>query len=107
MTSSLLPSRWTRAAAIGATVGILWITLATILGELQAPFKTWLKTVFAHHWLGKGYIAAGLFLLCLVLFAGQGDADGHRTNRAVTMVAWTAVVCAVFLTAFFLFELSR
>ncbi len=107
MPTTLLPSRWTRAAAIGATVGILWVTLATILGELQAPFKTWLKAAFAHHWLGKGYIAAGLFVLVLLLLASQRDTDGSRTNRAITMAAWTAAVCAVLLAAFFLFELVK
>lgn len=102
---TLLPSRWTRAAATGATVGIIWVTVATVAGELSAPFKDWLKAVFAHHWLGKGYVAAGIFILVLLIASRQVDADGRRTNKSLSLLMWVTTAGALLLAGFFAYEL--
>ena len=49
--------------ATGGALSIVWIALSTIGTEVSTPFKTFLKDVFTHHWIGKGVIALILFLL--------------------------------------------
>lgn len=103
----LVPSRWTRAAATGATVSVLVTTILTIISDLHRPFWNWLRDVFGHHWLGKGYIAAGIFLLVLFITSRRVDADGQRTNTMLSLLVWVTLVCAVGLAGFFWYEFIK
>ena len=50
------------AFGIGAIVAIIFVVIATILGELYKDFKDLLAVLFGHHWIGKSVIAMALFL---------------------------------------------
>jgi len=47
--------------AIASFVSILFITFATVFGELNKPFKDWLTIAFGHHWAGKGALSVIIF----------------------------------------------
>lgn len=50
------------ASAFAAMASVIWVAASTIVGELHAPFKNFLKATFTHHWIGKGVIAVACFL---------------------------------------------
>jgi len=55
------------SVALASIVSILFVTFATICGELNKPFKDWLALTFGHHWAGKGVIAVVIFFVVAVL----------------------------------------
>lgn len=104
LSSSL--SRWTRSAALGASAAIVWIVAVTVLADLFPGLKNWLKETFAHHWLGKGYLAAAVFFLVFLIAPRPVESVDAKTDAAIRLVSWLALIGSVVLMAFFLYELS-
>lgn len=50
-----------------AIAAVVFIAAATILAELYAPFKDFLKNNFYHHWVGKSVISLAIFAVGGVL----------------------------------------
>ncbi len=90
--------------AVSAIVAIMFIVFATIFGELYKPFKDWLKEVFTHHWLGKGIISIAIFYI--FGFLGYFTASGSEKvlARMLVIVFLTALIGALGITGFFLYE---
>jgi len=90
--------------ATAAVVAIVFVTVATILGELYSPFKNWLKDTFYHHWMGKGIIAIVIFyLLGLIGYIKAKDND----DAVITMlkiIFWIALIGVLSITGFYLYE---
>lgn len=51
----------------GGIAAIIFIVTATIVGELVASFKDFLKNIFGHHWIGKSVIGAAIFAMAAFL----------------------------------------
>jgi len=90
--------------ATAAIVAIVFITAATILGELYKPFKDWLKEVFSHHWIGKGVIAIVIFYA--LGFLGYFRAKDSEDNMIsmLRLLFWVALVGALAITGFYFYE---
>lgn len=90
--------------AVAAVVAIVFITFATIFGELYSPFKDWLKETFNHHWIGKGVIAIAIFyaLGFLGYFKAKDSDDALVT--VLKIVFWVALVGIFAITGFYLYE---
>ena len=89
---------------ISAIVAIIFVTVATILGELYSPFKNWLKETFYHHWMGKGIIAIiAFYLIGFLGYFKSKDSD----DAVVTMLKvlfWIAVIGVVAISGFYSYE---
>ncbi len=101
MKTSLLPSRWTRAAAYAAVVAMSWIVISTIVADLNRAYWEWLRDIFGHHWLGKGYVAVAMFTIVFIAVGQTRDQDGRSTNRAITIATWSAVIGTLILLGLF------
>ncbi len=96
---------WVRAVAIAATVTGVMLAVLIIAAEEAPALKNWLKATFYHHWLGKGALALGLFVVVSVVLSVQ-----RRVTNLSTTVFYEAV--AVFVSAgviagFFLLHLLK
>lgn len=47
----------------GILVSAWLLAILVIIAELSEPFKTFLKTVFIHHWIAKGIIVTLAFVI--------------------------------------------
>ncbi len=104
-TPSPHPHRLPRASAYAATASIAFVTVITILGEVQAPVKDWLKRSFTHHWLGKTWLSIIIFVVLFLSFMRLPMQDEARqTNRAIRLAFWTGALGALALAAFYLSE---
>jgi uncharacterized membrane protein SirB2 len=88
------------AAAIAA---IIFVVIATILGELYKPFKDWLKETFYHHWMGKGIIMILIFYLFgFIGFRASEDED--KMISILRILFWTAIIGALAISGFYVYE---
>lgn len=95
----------TSVAAISAIFTIFFITAVTILADLLPSLKNWLKASFSHHWIGKGFLAAILFLLLMGLFSKiQRQPENGTTGGYLRFVSYFAIACVIILFGFFAFE---
>ena len=90
--------------AVSAIVAIVFITFATIFGELYKPFKNYLADTFSHHWIGKGVIAIVIFYLLgfLEYFKAKGDEDVMIIMLKILF--WITVVGVLAISGFYLYE---
>lgn len=72
-----------------------WLLLALVLAsEMSEPFKTFLKDVFGHHWIGKGVIIAAAFFAFGYFMKNK--------KYSYEKAAWYSVVaCLVLIFLFF------
>ncbi len=93
------------ASLNAAAVTVLFVTVITVVADLQPPLKDWLKNTFSHHWVGKGIIASALFVvLTVVLSLFPMPVDGAKIRKGAWSVFWSALAGTVFLFSFFLYE---
>ena len=93
-----------RGATLGAIASIVTVTVITVAGELYAPLKDWLKSVFAHHWLGKSAISVIVFILFSLLGIVTLSDDEEKTHRITALLFGSAVFCTLVLTIFFIYH---
>jgi len=92
---------------IGASLGLIstsfLIMILVVVADLYIPLKDWLKTVFIHHWIGKGVLALVFFILSLTigLFVSP---TGTRERRLLSLSLWAAAISATVITLFFVYE---
>ncbi|MEK7568002.1 MAG: hypothetical protein AAB513_03735 [Patescibacteria group bacterium] len=90
-----------RAVAEGVVWASILVAVLTIGGELYAPLKDSLKSIFTHHWLGKSALAIIIFVLVfLVRFSAKADME--KVRRALILATWCAVFSAVAMTTLFI-----
>ncbi len=93
-----------QASVAGAIVAVVFMTVITIIADLQAPLKDGLKTAFTHHWIGKGVLGAMVFMIVWLSLVGRGSEDPERLRKGLTTLSWSAILGALVLLAFFLYE---
>lgn len=96
------------AATAGATVTIVFLTLITVMADLQPALKDSLKSAFTHHWIGKGILAVVVFFIVwLTMLAQKRQPDDQRLSAGLMTLTWTAIVGTVILFSFFIYETVR
>lgn len=94
-----------QASTAGAIVAVVFITVITVLADLQAPLKDWLKATFTHHWVGKGILAVVVFfVVSLILLTVRGSGDSEKLRKGIAVLSWSAILGTLILLAFFLYE---
>lgn len=99
------PSKAPQAAVIAALVTVLFIASVTVAADLVPPLKTWLAATFTHHWIGKGVLATGIFVLVFLLLQvfGRGP-DSESLAAQVKLLNILAILGSLTIIAFFLWE---
>lgn len=95
---------------IATIVSIIYIPLITIVAELYAPLKDFLKNIFWHHWLGKSAILVILFIAVTLIsgaFLSKHEEDNNRDSRFLTSVFWLSVFSALAVLLFFVIEYTK
>lgn len=90
-----------KSISLGAIVAIVTVTVITIVGELYAPFKDWLKSVFTHHWLGKSALAVMVFVLVSFISYPLVSDEEKPTERFLRTLFYVALFSTLVLVIFF------
>ncbi|MBL4644327.1 MAG: hypothetical protein JKX80_00485 [Candidatus Pacebacteria bacterium] len=83
-----------RAVAEATAAVAILVAVLTITGELWHPLKDTLKTIFTHHWLGKGALSIAVFALVYWL-----RKDVPARNGATVHALYLAVIASFAATA--------
>jgi hypothetical protein len=89
--------------AVSAAVAIIFVVLATILGELYKPFKDWLKETFYHHWIGKGIIMIVIFYLIGFIGFRAPESEDSMISM-LKLLFWIAIIGVFAITGFYFYE---
>ncbi len=81
----------------GATIGAWLLVVLVIVAELVEPFKTLLKTVFWHHWIGKGILVLLAFLIAGFWFKNKERLLG----KPVEKLAWQSCLASLAIILLF------
>ncbi|MBI2591480.1 MAG: hypothetical protein HYW34_02290 [Candidatus Brennerbacteria bacterium] len=82
-----------------AALTAIFITAITIAGEIMPFIKDWLKSIFLHHWIGKGILSAVIFLGATALFAAiPNNAKEEKITANLGRLFW--IVCLGFAVIF-------
>lgn len=89
------------AASLGAIMAILFIVAITIAAELSESLKNGLKDLTGHHWVTKGLLSIGVFLVTAIITHPVFRKRPKELMRWGFIVAAVALVGAVVLFLFF------
>ncbi len=89
---------------VSAIIAIVFITFATIFGELYKPFKDWLKETFYHHWMGKGIIAILIFYVLGFLGSFKSKDSDEALIKMLKILFWIAFVGVLAISIFYIYE---
>lgn len=93
------------AFSLSAIVAILFITAATVVAELNSPFKDFLKDNFMHHWIGKGVLAAIIWSLGgLLVNLFPFPSDEKKTTFMIWLISLSTIVGFLIIFLFYLYE---
>lgn len=99
-------TKWVRAVAIATIATSLMLAVLIVVAEEVPVLKNWLKATFYHHWLGKGALAIGLFIVTSFVF-GLAGKDKPSLSKIV-LIESAAVIFSVCITAgFFLLHVLK
>jgi cobalamin synthase len=89
------------ALAIGAVASIAAVVIMTIAAELSKPTKDAFREATGHHWVTKGLIALGVYIV--TVGAAQMLLAGRRENPVLSslLVIAAALVGTALLFFFF------
>jgi uncharacterized membrane protein YoaK (UPF0700 family) len=90
--------------AASAIIAIIFVVVATILGELYSPFKNWLKETFYHHWMGKGIITIIAFYLIGFLGYFKSKESENSVAKMLKILFWIAIIGVLAISGFYLYE---
>ena len=76
-----------RAYSLACNVAVIFVTLATVIGELVPGFKGALAKLTGHHWVSKGVIATVLFVVVSVIVS--------KTQKSDTKPGWSVLMMTV------------
>lgn len=88
-----------------AIIAVVFVAAATILAELYAPFKDFLKNNFYHHWVGKSVISFAIFaaggVLCYLI---PHKPEIKRLAICFWILSISAVLGTLAVFGFFVYE---
>ena len=78
--------------SLATVISIVTIVIMTVIAELNAGFKGFLADLTGHHWVSKGLLAMGLFLVLWLISALGLRGDSQK----IKMWALTTVIISLF-----------
>ena len=93
---------------ITSIVTLLYVPIITISAELWVPLKNFLKATFWHHWLGKGVVLIGLYLIILGLLNLRKWPEDEETDaQYFNAVILVGILSALSIFGFFVYEYTK
>lgn len=90
---------------LSAAITVIFITLVTIVADLQPPLKNWLKNTFTHHWVGKGILAVAIFVVATFLFSFLPfQIEENKLSKKVWALFWISILGAFVIFGFYIYE---
>lgn len=90
-----------QAAAEGVVAVAILLAILTIGGELWAPLKNTLKSMFTHHWLGKSALSI-IFFTVIFFIRSNMQADMAKLSHKIHLAVWLSFISALAMTLFFI-----
>ncbi|OGN28637.1 MAG: hypothetical protein A3A33_01095 [Candidatus Yanofskybacteria bacterium RIFCSPLOWO2_01_FULL_49_25] len=92
------------ASSIAAILAIITAATFTIIGELSAPFKSWLKLISGHHWETKSIFTIIAYVVVFAItYAMVRDPQPTRVRSTLRWLIVIAVLCTVIVVGYFVF----
>jgi len=87
------------ALSLGVMAAIIAIVVMTVVAELNGGFKGFLADLTGHHWVSKGVLALGIFLVAWLASALGLKEDSQKTKvwSLVAVVVSLAGIMVIFL----------
>jgi len=92
------------AFIISAVVAVAFIAIIVVWAELQSPLKSWLKSSFGHHWVGKGVLASVIYFVLGGILSFVMPDDESRTRNLFLLLFWTIVLGFAAVSGFYVYE---
>ncbi|MDP3934913.1 MAG: hypothetical protein Q8Q46_01685 [Candidatus Giovannonibacteria bacterium] len=90
------------SSAYAAIITIVFVVVITILAELFAPLKDWLKNFSGHHWASKSIFSALIYAVATaLLYWAFYSPNKDRLKKALIFLLVSWALGTVFLTAFY------
>ena len=90
------------ASALSAAVTALFVTVLTIVAELNPALKDWLKNLSGHHWTSKSWLSLGLYVVSFALcYAIKHNVDARKVGMSLNLAIWSAVLGIIAILLFF------
>ena len=90
------------SSSIASILAIVFITAITILAELNAPLKNWLKSLSGHHWTSKGILSFLLYIVALfVVYVVTKKIDHKGVKGGLWGAIGTTVLGSLAILIFF------
>ena len=89
-------------SSIASSLAITFVTIITIIAELKAPLKNWLKSLSGHHWTSKGILSLLLYIAAtLVLYFAVKNVDDKKVRASLWIAIVTTILGSLVLLTFF------
>ena len=90
------------SSSIASSLAITFVTIITIVAELKAPLKDWLKSLSGHHWTSKGILSLLLYVAAtLVLYFAVKNVGSKKVKDALWAAIMTTILGSFALFTFF------
>ncbi|KKU44083.1 MAG: hypothetical protein UX60_C0011G0013 [Berkelbacteria bacterium GW2011_GWA2_46_7] len=90
------------ASALSATLTAVFVTVITIVAELNPALKDWLKNLSGHHWTSKSWLSIVFYILVLgVIYALARNVDARKVGVSLKLAIWSAVLGTIALLLFY------
>lgn len=85
-------------------IAVIFSSVLTIVKDLQAPLKAWMKSLTTHHWVTHGIFVLVLFFLLAFIFNKQKTGKNLTTDQLSNWVIYGTILSGVILVGFYFFE---
>lgn len=89
---------------ISYVITAIFSSVLTIVKDLNAPLKDWMKSLTTHHWITHGIFVVVLFLLLALLFNQQKVGKKLTADQLSNWVIWGTILSGLILVGFYFFE---
>ena len=90
------------SSSIASSLAIIFVTAITIIAELNAPVKDWLKSLSGHHWTSKGILSFSLYVIAiLVIYGTTRKIDYRKLKDGLWVAIGTTILGFIILLVFF------
>lgn len=91
------------SSACAAVITIAFVVVITVLAELSAPLKDWLKNFSGHHWTTKSIFSALIYALAVIILYWwlPHNPNPERIRRKIICLLVFTALGVIILTVFY------
>ena len=89
---------------ISYVIAVFFSSVLTIIKDLNAPLKAWMKSLTTHHWITHGSFVVGLFLILTFILTKQKTGKNMTADQLSNWVIYGSILSGVILVGFYVFE---